>query len=171
MAAETLSLDERRRQAMDLAVSCTLGDIPLTARQTALLHTARDALLERPRAVVKLEAERTDAPAIMVAAAVAAAMHVLASQRPVLCVSLEHTPSATRFVVHVHNFLASFTPGRPIAHEDMTRLVYGEDKDGSGQSLLVIGRGEGSRVLITDTRELPAEEPDTTILWITRAAN
>lgn len=168
MAAEILSLDEQRRQAMDLAVSCILGDIPLTARQTALLHTARDALLARPRAVVKLEAARTDAPTMMVAAAVAAAMHVLVSQRPVFGVSLEYMSSTATFKGYVHRFLVALARER-----DGPQFVLedSEDKGDRRRTVLTTGRADGQRVLITDGREPPAEEPDTTILWITKAAN
>jgi hypothetical protein len=153
--------------AMDTAIECLLVDPKPTAPQRAMLEQARVALLRHPGGVVKFEARRTDGLTLMVAASVAAAMHVTASRNPEFHVDLGLAPMNRLFLNYVQQFLVVLGRERKtlVVYDDESRLVYGDGS--SGRSVLTAGKvcSPWARFIVYSGRDV-RDTPGCTTLWL-----
>jgi hypothetical protein len=157
--------------AMETAIECLLVDPKPTDTQRALLERMRDALLERPGGVVKLEAHRADGLTLLAAASVAAYMHVGASSSPEIYVNLGLTPMNRLFVNYAQQFLVVLGRARKalVVYDDESRLVYGDGSD-AGRSVLTARsagkfRPPGATIIIASGQDV-RESPGCTTLWL-----
>jgi hypothetical protein len=152
------------RDAMDTAVDLLLVDPKPTDSQRALLKTVCDALVNRPDGVVMMGARRSDGLTLLVAAEVAAAMHVMIARNLAFHVDLEPLPMCKLFVQYVHQFLVVLRRGE-------YHLTLGEDGASAtysrGQDWAIITSGKfrpkNASVVITSGARAQAAEGCTTL--------
>lgn len=160
-----MALEESVRDAMDTAVDLLLVDPKPTDSQRALLKTARNALLvDQPGAVVLIGARRSDGLSLLVAAEVAAAMHVMIARNPVYHVELEPLPICKLFVQYVHQFLVVLGRGKYhlVLTDDGSSATYSR---GQEKATITAGkvRPAGVSVVITSGVLAQAAEGCTTL--------
>jgi hypothetical protein len=153
---------------MDAAIECLLVDPKPTAPQRAMLERMRDALLERPGGVIKLEARRADGLTLLAAASVAAYMHVGASSSPEVHVNMGLAPMNRLFVNYAQQFLVVLGRGHKalVVYDDESRLVYGDGSE-SGRSVLTAGKvyPPGATFIVTRGKDVRGS-PGRTTLWL-----
>lgn len=154
------------RDAMDTAVDLLLVDPKPTPGQLALMSTARHALVHQPGGVVMLRARHSDGLTLLVAAEVAAAMHVMLARKPRFHVWFEPLPMCKLFVQYVYQFLAVLGRGdyRVALTSDGASASYTR-VGGPEHAVITSGRvcPAGVSVLITSGARAQAVEGCTTL--------